>query len=185
MIVVSDTSPLNYLVLIEEVEVLPAIVGRVVVPPAVVEELQAPGAGCRQAWIAAPPSWLEVRNPESSRARLTLGRGEREAICLASELSALCLIDDRKARREAERMGVRVTGLLGILAEARDQGLIDAEVIVERLTMTSFRASRDLIAAVLRPDAEASTHGFLDVRGTEREFLNARGLVGRRSPSGT
>ncbi len=59
---------------------------------------------------------------------------------------------DRKARREAERMGLRVTGLLGILAEARDRGLIDAEVIVERLTMTSFRASRDLIAAVLRPE---------------------------------
>ena len=49
-------------------------------------------------------------------------------------------------------MGLRVTGLLGILAEARDRGLIDAEVIVERLTMTSFRASRDLIAAVLRPE---------------------------------
>ncbi len=44
MIVVSDTSPLSYLVLIEEVEVLPAIFGRVVIPPAVVEELQAPGA---------------------------------------------------------------------------------------------------------------------------------------------
>ena len=153
MIVVSDTSPLNYLVLIEEVEVLPAIFGRVVVPPAVVEELQAPGApDAVKAGIAAHPSWLEVRNPESSGARLTLGRGEPEAICIASELSALCLIDDRKARREAERMGVRVTGLLGILAEARDRGLIDAEVIVERLTMTSFRASRNLIAAVLRPE---------------------------------
>ena len=153
MIVVSDTSPLNYLVLIEEVEVLPAIFGRVVVPPAVVEELQAPGApDAVRAWIAAHPSWLEVRNPESSSARLTLGRGEREAICLAFEPSALCLIDDRRARREAERMGVRVTGLLGILAEARDRGLIDAEVVVERLTMTSFRASLALIAAILRPE---------------------------------
>ena len=55
MIVVSDTSPLNYLVLIEEVEVLPAIFGRVVVPPAVVEELQAPGsAGCRQGLDCGP-----------------------------------------------------------------------------------------------------------------------------------
>src|SRR5208337_1321577 len=87
-----------------------------VVPPAVVEELQAPGApDAVKAWIAAHPSWLEVRNPESSGACLTLGRGEREAICLASELSAWCLIDDRKARREAERMGVRVTwGQFGV-----------------------------------------------------------------------
>ena len=153
MIVVSDTSPLNYLVLIEEVEILSAIFGRVVVTPAIVEELQAPGApDAVKAWIAAPPSWLEVRSPESTGTSLPLGRGEREAICLASELSALCLIDDPKARREAERMGVRVTGLLGILAEARDRGLIDAEVVVERLTLTSFRASRDLIEAVLRPE---------------------------------
>jgi len=153
MIVVSDTSPLNYLVLIEEVEVLPAIFGRVVVPPAVMDELQGPRApDAVKAWIAVPPSWLEVRSPESSGTSLALGRGEREAICLASEYSTLCLIDDRKARREAERMGVRVTGLLGILAEARDRGLIDAGVVVERLTMTSFRASRDLIAAVLRPE---------------------------------
>lgn len=153
MIVVSDTSPLNYLVLIEEVEVLPAIFGRVVVPPAVIDELQGPRApDALEPWIAAPPSWLEIRSPESSGTSLALGRGEREAICLASELSALCLIDDRKARREAERMGVRVTGLLGVLAEARDRGLIDAEVVVERLTMTSFRASRALIAAILRPE---------------------------------
>ncbi|MGA2705882.1 MAG: DUF3368 domain-containing protein [Isosphaeraceae bacterium] len=153
MIVVSDTSPLNYLVLIEEVEVLPAIFGRVVVPPAVIDELQGPRApDAVKTWIAAPPSWLEIRSPESSGTNLALGRGEREAICLASELSALCLIDDRKARREAERMGVRVTGLLGVLAEARDRGLSDAEVVVERLTMTSFRASRALIAAILRPE---------------------------------
>jgi len=97
MIVVSDTSPLNYLVLIEVVEVLPAVFTRVVVPPAVVEELQAPGApDAVKAWIAAPPSWLEVRIPESSGTSLALGQAEREAICLAYELSALCLIDDLK-----------------------------------------------------------------------------------------
>ena len=64
MIVVSDTSPLNYLVLIEEVEVLPAVFGRVVVPPAVVEELQAPGsAGCSQD-LDCGPSEL-ARGPKS------------------------------------------------------------------------------------------------------------------------
>lgn len=63
MIVVSDTSPLNYLVLIEEVEVLPAVFGRVVVPPVVVEELQAPGAGCSQD-LDCGPSEL-ARGPKS------------------------------------------------------------------------------------------------------------------------
>ncbi len=153
MIVVSDTSPLNYLVLIDAVEVLPALFGRVVVPPAVIEELQSQGApDAVKAWIAAAPSWLEVRSPEARSMGLALGRGESEAIRLASDLSALCLIDDRKARREAERVGVRVTGLLGILGEARDRGLIDAAVVVERLTRTSFRASAALIAAILKPE---------------------------------
>ena len=152
MIVVSDTSPLNYLVLIEMVEVLPALFDRVLVPPGVIEELQAPGApDAVKAWIAAAPVWIEVRSPGSSRTSPALGRGEREAICLASDFSALCLIDDRKARRQAERMGVRVTGLLGILAEASDRGLIEGKVVVDRLTRTSFRASPSLIAAILRP----------------------------------
>jgi predicted nucleic acid-binding protein len=150
MIVVSDASPLNYLVLIEAVDVLPALFDRVVIPPAVVEELTASAApDAVKAWIDNPPEWLEVTSPESKDSSLRLGRGEQEAICLASELNALCLLDDRKARREAARVGVKATGLLGILAEARDRGLIDAEAVVERLTMTSFRASQALIAAIL------------------------------------
>ena len=120
MIVVSDTSPFGDLVLIEEVEVLPAIFGQVVIPPAVVEELQAPAAPDAVKDLDSGPFEL-ARGPksQSSGTSLTLDWGEREAICLAFEPSALCLIDDRRARRKAERMGVRVTGLLGILAEAR------------------------------------------------------------------
>jgi predicted nucleic acid-binding protein len=152
MIVVSDTSPLNYLVLIEAVEILPKLFGRVVVPQAVVDELTATGApDAVRVWIENPPRWLEVRIPQLPDTSLALGRGERDAICMAVELSALCLLDDRKARREAERRGVKVAGLLAILAEAKDRGLIDADEIVERLAKTSFRASRALIAAVLHP----------------------------------
>jgi len=153
MIVVSDTSPLNYLVLVGQVEILRAIFSRVVVPPAVIEELRAPGSPEPvKAWVEAFPSWLEIQNPKSSPSDLALGKGERDAICLASELDAVCLLDDRKARREAERMGVRVTGLLGILAEARDRGLIDAQDVVRRLSQTSFRASPSLISAILTPE---------------------------------
>ena len=153
MIVVSDASPLNYLVLIEALDVLPAIFDAVMIPPAVVEELKASAApDAVKAWIDNPPAWLEVRSPEPKDSSLRLGRGEQEAIRLAAELNALCLLDDRKARREAERVGVQVTGLLGILAEARDRGLIDARAVVERLTRTSFRASQALIAAILEPE---------------------------------
>ena len=104
MIVVSDTSPLNYLVLIEAVEVLPAIFGRVVVPPTVIEELQAPGArDAVKAWIAAPPSWLEVRSPESIGTSLALGRGEprRSALLPSYRPCVSSTTGKRDARRNA------------------------------------------------------------------------------------
>jgi predicted nucleic acid-binding protein len=61
MIVVSDASPLNYLVLIDAVDILPALFGRVLTPPAVWCELhrdRTPEA-VRQ-WASQPPPWLEV-----------------------------------------------------------------------------------------------------------------------------
>ena len=64
MIVVADTTPLNYLILINEVDVLPKLYGRVVIPPAVQEELTHSRAPANvTAWIAQPPSWLEVLSP--------------------------------------------------------------------------------------------------------------------------
>jgi len=50
--------------------------------------------------------------------------GEREAIALARELGAALLVDEREARREAGRLGVRYFGSLGVLKEAKDRGII-------------------------------------------------------------
>lgn len=88
MIVIADTGPINYLILIGEIHVLPALYGQVLIPHSVHEELgskRAPEAVRR--WIAGPPVWLEVRTPVSSGdAFLThLDAGERDAILLAEE----------------------------------------------------------------------------------------------------
>jgi len=89
MIVVADTSPLNYLLLIEEINLLPAIFGHVLLPPAVLHELQHPKASpiVRQ-WAASLPMWLEVRPvaPAVIPELMALDAGEREAIQLALEL---------------------------------------------------------------------------------------------------
>ncbi len=62
MIVVSDTSPINYLVLIEADHVLPVLFGKVVAPPAVISELQHQKTPAKvSAWAASPPAWLEIR----------------------------------------------------------------------------------------------------------------------------
>ena len=109
MIVIADTGPLNYLILIGEIEVLPKLYGRILVPPAVCTELRrlhAPDPV--RLWIAKPPPWLETRAPrqapDAELLKARLDAGERDAILLAQELGADSLIiDERRGRREAER----------------------------------------------------------------------------------
>jgi predicted nucleic acid-binding protein len=62
MIVVADSSPLNYLVLIGEADVLYRLYGHVLIPQAVLSELQHPGAPAAVVeWIKGCPAWLEIR----------------------------------------------------------------------------------------------------------------------------
>ena len=64
MIVVSDTTPLNYLILIEEAQVLPALFGRVYASTAVLQELSDPRSPQPvRAWASSPPEWLTVQEP--------------------------------------------------------------------------------------------------------------------------
>jgi predicted nucleic acid-binding protein len=154
MIVVADTSPLNYLIQIDCDHLLPRLYGRIVVPSGVMRELGHVGAPAEvQAWLARVPSWIDVSAahflPDADLA--FLGLGEREAIQLAEEQHAdLLLIDERKGRSEANRRGLRTTGTLGVLLSAGELGLIDAETAYRRLlTETSFRTSAALEAQFL------------------------------------
>lgn len=64
MLVIANTSPLHYLVLIDHPAILPTLFGRVLIPPAVVEELQRPHTPTAvSVWMASPPGWLEMRTP--------------------------------------------------------------------------------------------------------------------------
>jgi predicted nucleic acid-binding protein len=99
VIVVADSSPLRYLILIEHVHILPALFGEVIVPPAVVAELTNERTPQEvRTWLAIRPEWLRVQAPRDTLARLRgeIDDGEREAIALAVELAAdALLIDDR------------------------------------------------------------------------------------------
>jgi predicted nucleic acid-binding protein len=99
MIVVADTSPLNYLILIEEIEILAKMYGRVVIPRAVRSELLRPSAPEKvRNWISQLPPWVEVHTAVnvSDPSLAGLDPGERDAILLAMELGAEQLIvDDR------------------------------------------------------------------------------------------
>jgi predicted nucleic acid-binding protein len=153
MIIVSNTSPINYLILIGHINLLPELFGAIIIPQAVYRELSDASAPLPvQTWIATPPDWLKIQSvSQPSDAILDLlDPGEREAILLAQELNAdLLLLDDMKARRTATERGLAITGILGILDQAATMKLIDLPAAVQNLQSTSFWASDSLFQKLL------------------------------------
>jgi predicted nucleic acid-binding protein len=153
MIVVADTSPLNYLILINQISVLEALYGRILVPHAVHEEmltLKAPPTV--RAWAQNPPHWFELLSPSTNLHPPVerLDRGETEAIALAEELhSDWLLIDEAAGRNEAIRRGLQTIGTLGILREGHRAGLLNLKIAIQQLQTTNFRIPTEIIAKLL------------------------------------
>lgn len=157
-VVVADTSPLNYLLIIDEIAILPRLYGQVLIPPEVLDELRDSAAPPEVAkWVERCPPWLQVCHPrlipEDDSLR-QLDPGERAAILLAQhEGDVLLLIDDAAGRTEAARRGIPTTGTLGILRAAAVRGLLDLPAALNKLTATNFRVSKSLVAELLAEDA--------------------------------
>lgn len=153
MKVVCDTSPICYLLLIEQVDILPQLFSQVIVPQAVRDELLAErSSAIIQDWISHPPSWLDIQFVPYPLLGLPkkLGMGEREAISLALTLGGMLIVlDDFEARQAALSLKLTVTGLLGILYRAATQELLDFPSTIKRLQQTTFRASPTLLQSFL------------------------------------
>lgn len=151
MIVVADSSPLNILVRIECVHVLPELFKVVVIPAEVRAELserRTPEAVKR--FIEAPPGWMRVLSPTQIESIPPLDRGEEAAISLARELSAdALLIDEKDGRKAATARGIAVIGTLGVLEAAAERKVIDLPQTLHRLLASDFRMSPALVEAVL------------------------------------
>ena len=153
MIVVSDNSPLQYLILIECIDALPALYGQVLTTPQVMEELSHPETpDAVRAWVRTLPAWLKIESPSKVDFLDTIDVGEASAISLAQERHAdLVLIDERAGSDTARRLGIQVVGTLGVLIEAGLERLIDFDGALNLLTTkTSFYASRNLIESATR-----------------------------------
>lgn len=150
MLVVSDSSPLNFLIRLDCVEVLPALFGTVLIPAKVEEELMHPATpDAVKLFVASPPAWLQVRSPAHVEHIPKLDPGEEAAICLAQETRAdAVLLDDKDARIAAARRGLTVVGLLGILEKADERRLVDLSDVAARLP-TDYRIDRALVDAAL------------------------------------
>jgi len=153
-VVVSDTSPLHYLILCGAETALPYLFSQVVIPPTVFRELQQPNtpAPVRE-WANSLPKWASVQTPKAINLKLDVDAGELEAICLAQEIKAAAvLMDDRAGRNAAIHCGLAVIGTVGLLEQAAARGLLDLPQAMERLRQTNARLDSRLIDAALERD---------------------------------
>ena len=150
MIVVTDASPLHYLVCMGHEELLKTLFGDIICPQTVLNECLHPHAPkSLREWAAELPAWMHVISdsqlhlPQLSH----LDPGERAAIQTAVELKAsIVLMDEKKGRLAAESCGLVAVGVLGILVEAARMGLLDFELALgELMSTTNFRASTALL----------------------------------------
>jgi predicted nucleic acid-binding protein len=153
MIVVSDNSALSGLAELGRLDLLQRLFARVSIPAAVLAECRAAGAPeALRSWAADLPEWIdlepdpEVLLPETD----SLGAGEASAISLAwlHRGDALLVLDERRGRRIADALGLRKTGLLGMLGQAAALGWLDFEVETNALRATGFHLSDNLVEAV-------------------------------------
>jgi len=160
MIVVADTSPINYLLLINQIDLLPQLFEQVIIPDVVCDEmrdLDAPPV--LQQWIADPPSWLMIQPvPIMDTTLNTLDHGEQAAITLAQILPAdLLIIDERLGRRMAEERGIAIIGTVGVLDAAATLGLVNLAETLMKLQETNFRVSRHILQTLLNTEPDPST----------------------------
>jgi hypothetical protein len=153
-VVVSDTSPLHYLILCGAEGILPRLFRQVIIPPTVFRELQQPNTPPPvRAWAAPLPEWVVVQSPKAMNLALDVDAGEQEAICLAQEIHAdAILMDDRAGRSAAMQCGLLVVGTIGILEQAAARSLIELPTILARLRQTNARLDSELIQAALARD---------------------------------
>lgn len=158
--IICNTSPLQYLHQIGWLDLLPRLVTRVVVPTAVAAEL---AEGRRLGLDLPVPDtlpWVDLRAPRSEavlRLAMDLGPGETAALALALESAdAITILDDALARRHAEVLGLRLTGTLGVLLDAKRAGLIARVMpLIDDLQSLGFRLSGQTRDAVLCLAGEA------------------------------
>jgi predicted nucleic acid-binding protein len=148
---VSDTSPINYLILIQQIQILPLLFGRIAIPRAVYNELlDVDAPGHVRSWITDPPAWLEIHDSQKLQNECDLDEGESAAIALAKALRAQqFLIDERLGFHVAQREGLNATGTLGVLDLAASRQLLNFEEAIGTLKQTNFRLPRAVADGLL------------------------------------
>ena len=163
MIIVSDTSALSNLAVVEHLWLLEAIYQTVIIPDVVASELAAASNPAIPAILKL--DWIQTRSLSQSKLANQLQQdrgldaGESNAIALALELQADdLLIDERLGRKEAVRLGLSIIGILGVLLIAKQRNLIiKVQPVMDALSeQAGFRISPQLYQRVLTLAKELS-----------------------------
>ena len=157
--VVADAGPLISFARAGQETILRQLFPQIIIPEAVYTEIvcgetERPGSALVRdsAWIRQVPVQDRFKVEQLPA---NLGFGEKEAIILAEERGAFLLVDDRTARREAERRSIAYFGSLRVLKEAKERGIInDVRSIVDTLRNAGLRLSDTLYQAFLQEIGE-------------------------------
>lgn len=151
--IVSNSTPLIAFARIGELELLHRLIQYVLVPEAVWNEVIETGGRPGAAEIRTA-TWVEVRAVRVIPLEIVslLDRGELEAIALAEEIAAdELLIDERAARAVSTARGLKIIGTAGLLARAKQRGMITAiRPFLERMQAQGIRYSQRFVEAFLR-----------------------------------
>lgn len=156
---VADSGPLICLVRINRLELLPRLFSKVLVPPEVWNEVAVKGRNYPGASEIIRQSWLTLELPDPQLVRplsILVDAGEAEAIALA-QTTADCtiLLDDSRARKIAERLGIKQLGTVGLLLRAKRRGLVEAiRPLIAVLVANGIYIRQELIDAVLSDAGE-------------------------------
>lgn len=154
MIVVSDTTPIISLMRAGQLELLRRLFDVVYIPEAVYRELTENETFYEEVRIVQECEFIYVKEVDNEKSVTILRNftgldaGESEAIILADEKhSDVLLIDEHKGREVAKKMGILITGTIGILTQAFDEGMLkkkDVEGCIERMKESGIRISEKL-----------------------------------------
>jgi predicted nucleic acid-binding protein len=148
-----NNTPLVALWSIDHLPLLRDLYGEILIPQTVHNEFLATEHILRQETLDKFP-WIKpitLTNPRRARVYIGLDQGEAEVLALADELSArLVIIDERRGRRYAKRLGIPLTGTLGVLLAAKDKCLVPAVThLIDELLKEGLHLAPDLVAKVL------------------------------------
>lgn len=147
--IISDTSCFIILSKIEKLDLLKSVYGEIITTSDIVEEFG-----------EKLPDWVIIENvTDKSRQRileLQIDRGESSAIALALEIqNSTLILDDFKARKIAQQLGISFTGTIGVIIKAKLNGIIPSiKPYLEKIKETNFRISAELELQALKEAKE-------------------------------